>query len=248
MPDRAFIYELVTWFGFLLSAGFGNPVPEEVMITLGGVRTAQMASRHAPWHWLMFPACLLGGIGADLILYALGRIFGARLMETSLMQRLAPVQKQDQIKANFERYGIVIFVLGRLVPGIRTTLFLTAGTMRLSVIRFLIADGVGAFFGAGIFFLLGYGLGSQFEDLIKRWEQEIHPYRPIILLSLLFAVAGYLTYTFFRHPIPTGDPEEVPLIGHQIATHMHHLPSVDGHVNHADVVTESAAVLPEQKH
>jgi hypothetical protein len=95
--------------------------------------------------------------------------------------------------------------------------------MRLHLIRFLIADGVGALVGTSIFFFLGYGLGSQFRDLIQAFEEEIiSPYRPILLLALLGAIAGYLAYIFWKHPIPTGDPNEVPLIGGQIAAHMPH--------------------------
>ena len=48
---------------------------------------------------------------------------------------MAPPDKRQRIQENFHRYGFLIFAVGRLVPGIRTTLFLTAGTMRLSLLR-----------------------------------------------------------------------------------------------------------------
>jgi hypothetical protein len=115
---------------------------------------------------------------------------------------------------------MVIFVIGRLVPGIRTTLFLTAGTTRLALWKFILADGAGALVGTTLFFLLGYGLGAQFQELIERLENKITPHKPILFILLLLAVAGFLIYRYLRQPIPTGDPEEVPLIGHQIATHL----------------------------
>ncbi|MFO0928950.1 MAG: DedA family protein [Gemmataceae bacterium] len=219
MPVSDLIYELVSWFAFLASAGLGNPIPEEVMIAMAGIRTAHLAEI-GPVRWLILPVCMAGAVMADVLLYALGRFFGGRLMRTALFARLAPEAKQAQIRHNFHRYGVMIFVIGRLVPGIRTTLFLTAGTMRLALVRFLVADGLGAVFGTTLFFLLGYGLGSQFRDLLLHLEEQIAPYKPVGLLLLLGAVTGYLLYVFLRHPIPTGDPEEVPLIGHQIAAHM----------------------------
>ena len=137
------------------------------------------------------------------------------------MKRLSPPEKRQRIRENFHRYGFVIFAIGRLVPGIRTTLFLTAGTMRLSLLRFCLADGVGALVGGSLFFFLGYAaLGNQFAELIQRWEEHIKPYKTLFIVLLLVSVAGYLLYLLFRHPIPTGDPEEVPLIGHQIAVHI----------------------------
>lgn len=220
MPDPSFLIELAWWFAFLMSAGFGNPIPEEIMIISGGIRTSQMFDSYGVWRWLMFPACTAGALMADLVLYGLGLFLGSKLMKSGVMARLAPPEKQERIRQNFHRYGVVIFVLGRMVPGIRTTLFLTAGAMRLHIVRFLIADGAGALVGTSIFFFLGYGLGTQFKDLIEAIDQEINPYKPILLLTLFAVIAGYLAYIFYRHPIPTGDPNEVPLIGPRIAAHM----------------------------
>lgn len=220
MPDLRFWLELAGWFAFLMSAGFGNPIPEELMVISGGIRASQMVADFGVWRWLMFPSIAAGALMADVVLYGLGLFLGTRLMKSGLMARLAPPEKQERIRENFDRYGVIIFVLGRMVPGIRTTMFLTAGAMRLHIVRFLIADGIGALVGTSIFFFLGYALGSQFEDLVRAIEEEINPYKPILLLTLLGAIVGYLAYVFYRHPIPTGDPNEVPLIGGQIAAHM----------------------------
>jgi membrane protein DedA with SNARE-associated domain len=219
---RDLIYTLAWWFGFLVSAAFGNPVPEEVMIVSAGVHTAAMD--YGALRWLVLPTVLVGALVADVLLYGLGRAFGARLLETTWMKKLAPPEKQQRIHENFHRYGFYIFALGRLVPGIRTTLFLTAGTMRLNLLRFCLADGAGALVGGSLFFFLGYGLGTQFEELFTRWEAQIAPYKTLFIVGLLVLVVAYLLYSLLRRPIPTGDPEEVPLIGHQIAVH---LPNVE---------------------
>ena len=216
MPDSAFYFEMIYWFGGLLSCGFGNPIPEEIMVMGAGMRTAQLGE-YGPFRWLLLPVCMVGGVMADVVLYMLGRLFGARLFETRLMTRVAPPEKRERIRVNFDRYGIAIFVVGRLVPGIRTTLFLTAGSMRLSLVRFVIADGLGAMLGASLFFMLGFGLGASFKDIIEDWERKIIAYGSVLLLVALVAVGCYLLYSFLRDPIPTGDPKEVPLIGSQIA-------------------------------
>jgi membrane protein DedA with SNARE-associated domain len=218
VPDGDLVYILGGWFAFLVSAAFGNPVPEEVMIVSAGVHMASMD--YGGWRWLVLPTVLAGALVADVLLYALGRVFGPWLLETKWLKRLAPPEKRERIHENFHRYGFLIFALGRLVPGIRTTLFLTAGTMRLSLLRFCLADGVGALFGGSLFFFLGYGLGSQFKDLIEKWENQFAPYKQLFIFALLAAVLAYVLYSTLRRPIPTGDPEEVPLIGHQIAVHL----------------------------
>lgn len=218
MPELDLLLELLFWFGFLMSAAFGNPTPEELIVIAGGIRTSHL-EQFGHWRWLMLPTCIAGALVADFLLYALGRWLGGYLQRKGLLARLAPPEKQQHILDNFHRYGALIFVIGRLVPGIRTALFLSAGTMRLPFVRFVIADGVGALFGVSLFFLLGYGLGTQFEQQIRRVNEEIAPYKRVLLVALVL-VAAYIVYRMFRNPTPTGDPVEVPLIGKQIEKHM----------------------------
>jgi membrane protein DedA with SNARE-associated domain len=219
--DKDLIYELVGWFAFLVSAGFGlPPLPEEVLITSGGVRAAAIADQYHGFQWLLMPVVIAGAFVADIFLYMLGRVFGQRLLEMKWMQKLAPPRKREHIHDNFHHYGFTIFLVGRLLPGIRTTLFLTAGTMRLNLLRFCLADGLGAVFGGSLLFFLGYGLGSHFLEMIEKIEKRIAPYKAILVLIVLGSVALYLLYAFLRRPVPTGDPEDVPIIGHQIATHL----------------------------
>jgi hypothetical protein len=96
-------------------------------------------------------------------------------------------------------------------------------------VRFCIADGVGAIFGTSLIFLLGFGLGAVAQDFITALEDKILPYKSIILGVLLVGSAAYLLYLFLRKPLgPTGDPEEVPIIGHAIATHLPGVTTVKG--------------------
>ena len=237
MPHSDLIYELLGWFGFLVSAAFGNPIPEEIMIISGGIRTAGLGE-YGHWRWLMLPACMLGALVADVLLYGIGRVFGELIKRSSWLSRLAPADKQERIRENLHRYGVIIFVIGRLVPGIRTTLFLTAGSTRLPLWKFCAADGLGALFGTSLFFFLGYGLGAQFRDLIEQLDNRITPFKTIILIILLSAAGAYVIYRFLRQPIATGDPQEVPLIGTQIANHLPASPP--------ETAAQTAASTPEQ--
>src|SRR5262249_33466645 len=126
-------------------------------------------------------------------------------------------QRRQLTEENFHRYGVSILVFGRLVPGIRAPLFLTAGSMRLPLPRFLFADGIGAIVGNSFFFFLGYWLGDSVKTLIEHAEERL---KPILILAVIGLVVVYLVRLFLRHPVSTGDPAEVPLIGPQVASHM----------------------------
>jgi membrane protein DedA with SNARE-associated domain len=165
----------------------------------------------------MLPVCIVGVLTADIVLYLIGRFFGSRLLEQKWFERMVPRAKRLEIEQNFERYGVNILLFGRLLPGIRSPLFLTAGTMRLSISRFVIADALGAVLGNSLLFFLAFWFGDQFKEFVNRVEDRA---KPLSILIAIIVVGAFFLYHFLRRPVPTGDPEELPIIGHQVATHI----------------------------
>jgi membrane protein DedA with SNARE-associated domain len=167
--------------------------------------------------WIMLPVCIAGVVLSDLILFSLGWWGGDRLMRYRWMAHLMPPSRRQRTEENFHRYGVSILVFGRLVPGIRAPLFLTAGSMRLPLPKFLLADGLGAVVGNSFFFFLGFWLGDSVKTLIEGVEERL---KPILIIVTVGLVVAYLLWLFLRHPVSTGDPAEVPLIGPQVASHI----------------------------
>jgi membrane protein DedA with SNARE-associated domain len=196
---------------------------------------------HVRW-WIMLPVCILGVVLSDLILYTLGWRFGDRLLNYRWIARMLPRDRRKRTEENFHRYGVSILVFGRLVPGIRAPLFLTAGSMRLPLPRFLFADGLGAVVGNSFFFFLGFWLGDSFKTLAKEAER----FRPILIVCVLGLLAAYLLWHFLRHPVSTGDPQEVPLIGSQVASHMEYADPTVNHQSPCDKPAEKKSAIGDQ--
>jgi membrane protein DedA with SNARE-associated domain len=173
-------------------------------------------SIRARW-WILLPVCICGVVFSDVLLYVLGRWFGEWLFNRPWMARILPPDKHKRTVENFHRYGVGILIFGRLVPGIRMPLFLTAGSMRLPLPRFLLADGLGAVVGNSLFFFLGFWLGDSIKTLLGQAEERL---RPILIVIAVGLAVAYLLWHFLRHPVPTGDPQDVPLIGPQVASHL----------------------------
>jgi hypothetical protein len=134
-----------------------------------------------------------------------------------------PPDKPEKIEQNFQRSGVKILLLIRWLPGIRSPMFITAGVMRLPVIRFIIADGAAAVIGHSLLFFLAYWFGDSFRELLLRAEHTVDSLiKPLLILLALSAVAGYLLYHFLRHPVNTGAPDEVPLIVDKVASMLEH--------------------------
>jgi membrane protein DedA with SNARE-associated domain len=219
VPDSELVRDLLIAFGVFVSAGLGAPFPEELAIVAAGLWTASNPE-HGVYRWLMLPVCLLGVLIADCLLYGIGRYFGGGLLRRPWFARLVPAAKRRRIEENFRHYGVSILLFGRLLPGIRAPLFLTSGMMHLSVPRFVVADAFGAVVGNSLLFFLAFWFGDQFRELVEHAERDVARARPLVILVLIVAVGVFFLIHFLRRPVPTGDPEELPLIGHQVAVHM----------------------------
>jgi membrane protein DedA with SNARE-associated domain len=202
-------------------AGFPAGIPWSGLYSVGNVELPPPLR----W-WVMLPLCILGVVISDGLLYGIGRFWGPRLFETRWIKGLVPPEKRARIEENFHRYGVMVLLFARFLPTIRSPVFITAGVMRLSLARFLLADGLYAIPGVSLLFFLAFWFGDQFRDLIYSAAGRVQAARPILILLGLAAIALYLVFHFLRHPVATGDPrEEVPVIGEQLATKM--APSLD---------------------
>ena len=61
----------------------------------------------------------------------MGRVVLPPALEAEFGGFQRPVGRREQIESNFHHYGLRILLMVRWVPGIRSPMFVTAGTMRL---------------------------------------------------------------------------------------------------------------------
>ena len=206
------IWACIIAFSCLVAAGIGFPIPEELPIVGAGIWVGHNAEV-GPLRWLILPVCIAGVVISDGLLYGIGRYFGPKLLEWRVIKRLLPPQKREQIESNFHKYGVLTLLFARFLPAIRSPIFITAGIMRLSFAKFVIADGIYAIPGVSLLFFLSFWFGDQFRDLVERAEKDLKVIRPLLILLPIAAVAGFLAYHFVRRPVASGDPEEFPIIG-----------------------------------
>src|SRR5262245_4994379 len=203
-------------FGALVAAGFGAPIPEEIPIATGGVLVGRDWNNPdgLKW-WIMLPVCIVGVVLCDTILYLAGRQWGPWLIRRNWVQRrfLSP-ERFQQIEKNFHDYGIRILLIARLLPGIRTPVFLSAGIVKLPFRRFILPDALYAIPGVNLIFWLAYWLTDAFMALLY----QVESYRELAIVAILSFVAGFITATFVRRPIATGSPSDLPVLGKPVVS------------------------------
>ncbi|MDB5309861.1 MAG: hypothetical protein JWO38_4063 [Gemmataceae bacterium] len=190
----------------LLASGLGFPIPEELPVITAGVLVGH---EDTPLKWyVMLPVVIAGVVIGDGFLYAMGRFWGTRFLNLGwVKRRLVTPEKRAKIEKNFHDRGIAVLLGARLLPGIRTPIFIMAGVLRVPLGRFLLADGLYAIPGVNLLFWLAYLLTDQVVEIFKRIEQ----YRPVVVVAILSGLAGALVHKYLlTRMVSTGEPPHVP--------------------------------------
>lgn len=179
---QQYIYHGV--FLVLLLCGFGLPIPEEVVLILAGYLVYEELAAY----WPMAGVCLGGVLLGDILIYALGHHIGNNLIQHRIVSKFISEKNRDRLWAFFQKHGNKTIFLGRFLFGIRTPLFFTAGSIRMSFWRFLRMDFVAALIGVPIIVFLGTYFGSHIQKIvtfIQRWDRSVLILAILALITLV---------------------------------------------------------------
>lgn len=169
----------------LMICGAGLPLPEDITLVAGGVIAGLgYANVHA-----MFALAMFGVLLGDSAIFLLGHHYGARIMQWRLVARVLTPSRYAKVQDKFHRFGNRMLFIARFLPGMRTTVYLTAGmTHRVSFLRFLLLDGLAALISVPFWVYLGYFGADNHQWLVKwvdRGQSGLWAVVGILALSLL---------------------------------------------------------------
>jgi membrane protein DedA with SNARE-associated domain len=201
----------------LILGGLGLPVPEEAPIILAAV----LSKNERMWWPLALGSCFVGVLVGDFVVYFLGYFYGETVMSLPPTRKFLTRAREAQIKGYFHRHGFKILILGRFAVGFRTAAYLTAGILRLPVLKMFLTDLLAASLSTLLMFGLGYAFAHQIEasfDQVKHWLSAIAG----------LALAAWVLYRYYkgrrRAGLPVGPPvlvtDDVPLPPDDL--HAHH--------------------------
>jgi membrane protein DedA with SNARE-associated domain len=181
-------------FGLLFACGLGLPLPEDVPLLLAGVFIFHGKMQLA--HAAILAWC--GIIGGDCVLYNLGKRYGLNITMLPMVGKHVTPARIEQAERLYERYGIWVVAVGRLIAGVRGAMVVAAGATRFNFVKFIIADGLAALISGGIWIWLGYWGAMKVGDPATIMERA-KPYKHWIGLGLLVVAAGLVLYLVWRH-------------------------------------------------
>lgn len=170
-------------FLFLLGAGAGLPVPEEVTMTGSGYLVFAGKVDFLAVTMTCWLATLLG----DSIPYLVGRLFGRRALSIEWVARLLHEERMAGLEERMQRHGAWAIFTIRFLPGLRLPGFFTAGTLKMPYRRFMGVDALAACLMVPLYVFLGKAFGTSIRTL----EETVADYTEWLGFALLVALASF---------------------------------------------------------
>ena len=152
----------------LMICGAGLPLPEDITLVAGGVIAGLgYVNVHG-----MFALAMFGVLLGDSAIFLLGHHYGARMLKWRLVARILTPKRYTMVQEKFVRYGNRMLFIARFLPGMRTTVYITAGiSHRVSFTRFLLMDGLAALISVPFWVYLGY-FGADNHEWLMKWVRR----------------------------------------------------------------------------
>jgi membrane protein DedA with SNARE-associated domain len=187
-------------FFVLLACGLGLPMPEDIVLLTAGV-----LSRIDGRSWLQVSTVMyVGVLSGDTMTFLSGRYFGTRLLATRWMHRYLSPAKQERVEYYFERHGTAGLFIGRFLPGLRAPIFFSAGSMKVSFLKFICLDGLAALISVPFFVWLGHWLWDNFHADIEEFHKamdrtQTYALLATLLMAVLLSAAALWLWRHRRH-------------------------------------------------
>jgi membrane protein DedA with SNARE-associated domain len=177
-------YALV--FGILVGSGFGLPMNEDILLVTAAALT--LSGVMSPWP--LVAVAWSGIVIADGLIFHWGRLFGARLLEHRLLAHAISPRRLVAMQAFMQRAGPVAIFLARFMPGVRSAVYLAAGSLRLPYRQQFLFDGMAAAVEIPLLVFAVRYVGGNWEKLVPAspWAQGALVAGALVLLALAWAI------------------------------------------------------------
>jgi len=188
-------------FVVLMAAGFGLPLPEDIPLILSGFVVSTGQARLD----LMILFGLAGVILGDSCLFLIGRRLGPAVLHRRAFRRFAKPWLVKRARKMYENHGAKILFASRFMPGIRSVMFLTAGTFKVPYWKMLVFDGSAALISVPTLIWAGY----YFHDSIKEVFENARVASYVIGGAAVAALIAWGFWEYYHNLRKKNRPAEI---------------------------------------
>jgi membrane protein DedA with SNARE-associated domain len=179
-------------FSILFLCGLGLPIPEDITIIASGYLSYIGELELFP----SFVVCMSGVLVGDFTIYCIGRFFGLRITQKKIFKKIFTDERINRATHFSQKYGGKTIFFARFLPGLRAPIYLTAGFIKVSILKFLILDSLAALVSVPFILYVAHYFGEEIKSAItvishaKNWAA---------IILVLVVVAFMLTKKWRKH-------------------------------------------------
>ena len=166
------------------------PVPADTVVAFGSF----LAARGQGTALGVFVCTWAGNVAGAMLIYAVGRRYGAERLERRLLGERASVA-ESRLRALYGRYGLAALFVSRFLPGVRALVPPFAGALRIPAVRTAAAMGAASAIWYGAISYLAFRVGADWEALsgtVARYS------RTAAIVGSAIALIGVSTFLLVR--------------------------------------------------
>ncbi|GAJ01666.1 unnamed protein product, partial [marine sediment metagenome] len=161
------------------------PFPSEVIVP----PAAYLAQQGQMNIVLVVLAGIVGSLLGALINYCLALTLGRKIVYALVNKKffkflLITPEKVDKAEKYFLKYGNISTLVGRLVPWVRQLISVPAGFSKMRLSSFIFYTSLGSSIWVVILAILGYGIGSN-QEQVEKYCSEISLFFVILITILI---------------------------------------------------------------
>lgn len=181
-------------FTVLMLCGLGAPLPEEITLIGCGLLVQQ---GHVGF-WAITLVCSAAILLGDSIPYWLGRRFGLAALKSRLVARVLHPERFAQLERKFADNGNWAIFTCRFLPGLRIPGYFTAGTLRMSYLRFLALDSLGVLVSVPTSIWVAHLFFEKFGEELGGAMKAVSEFNHIVLAGVVVVVLAILIWRRIR--------------------------------------------------
>ena len=182
-------FPIIAFIGLML-AGFNFPVSEDIVVITGALLCKAGKSPLVE----TFIAIYMGVLLSDFVSYWLGTCIRKGLFNFRFIKNLLPEKRLNKMQYYLEKYGILTFIICRFIPfGVRNTLFMTSGFIKLRFKRFCFYDIIASVINVSTLFFLVYFLAVDDAEVAN-----VHSKLRVVQIALFIFVISIISIIIIR--------------------------------------------------
>ncbi len=150
----------ILFFGSFIEYVF-PPFPGDTVVVIGAWYAV-----HGKLSWpITFAAVILGAMAGALVDYQVGLLLGRGLDRSAERRGPLTAERLARVEESYRRWGVLLLLANRFLPGIRAFVFLAAGAARIPLAKVLFFGGLSAALWDGLLLSAGALLVKSLPEM-----------------------------------------------------------------------------------